>query len=308
MAIPDYQSLMLPLLRHITGGAEHSFRDVVETLVRKLNLSEEDVAQRLPSGKQTTLENRVGWARWYLLKAGLLDAPRRGWMRIAIRGQEFLGTDPASLDVRTLLQFPEFAEFYRPSTSSPRANGQPVAADIPGEAAAQTPKESLEASYQLLRGQLAQELLQRVKSASPRFFEELVVDLLVAMGYGGSRADAGRAVGKSGDGGIDGIIKEDRLGLDVICLQAKRWQETVGRPTVQGFVGSLIGRGARKGVMITTSQFSKEALQYASTLQNHSIVLVGGQELAELMIDHGVGVAIEATYTVKRLDLDYFEG
>lgn len=303
MPIPDYQSLMLPLLQFASDGSEHTFSEAIDALAQKFNLGETEVQQVLPSGKQTYLQNRVSWAKTYLVKAGLLETPKRGRFILSTRGNEVLKQNPPAIDNKFLQQFSEFSKFIKVTKplEGVLSDGATSTSDV------LTPKESLEKSYQFLRAQLAEELLAQVKSASPSFFEQLVVELLVAMGYGGSRADAGQAIGKSGDGGIDGVIKEDRLGLDVICLQAKRWQETVGGPVVQAFVGSLIGRGAHKGVLITTSQFSKSATDYAKGLQNLKIVLVNGQQLAELMIDHGVGVAVEATYALKRLDLDYFE-
>jgi restriction system protein len=304
MAIPDYQSLMLPLLRFAADGAEHTLGSAVDALAEKLGLTEEEIQQPLPSGKQTYLQNRIGWAKTYLTKAGLLETPRRGRFRICELGMSVLAKQPKAIDNHFLQQFPEFNQFMNTAKSTDKDLSTDSSTPVSAE---QTPKELLETSYQFMRTQLVEAVLDRVKVASPRFFEQLVVDLLVAMGYGGSRVDAGRAMGKSGDGGIDGIIKEDRLGLDVICLQAKRWQETVGRPVVQAFAGSLMGRGARKGVLITTSGYSKEAIAYADGLQNLSIVLIDGTQLAELMIDHSVGVAVEVTYIVKRMDLDYFE-
>jgi restriction system protein len=218
--------------------------------------------------------------------------------RITRSGLEVLREKPTKIDIRFLTRFPEYAT----SRSAARhSNKHEEQEDETG----QTPKEILESSYQTLRHELAQELLERVRTCSPRFFETLVVDLVVAMGYGGSRQDA-EAVGRSGDGGIDGTIKEDRLGLDVVYIQAKKWKGTVGRPDVQAFAGSLDGQRARKGVMITTSQFSQEAKDYVGKIEK-KIVLIGGEELAQLMIDHSIGVAEEATYTVKKIDLDYFE-
>ena len=302
MAVPGFQEFMLPLLQITSDGNEYTYESVREPLARHLRLSDADRREMLPSGRKTRLEDRVGWAQTYLRKARLLDSPRRGIFRITERGREVLRERPPRLDIAYLSRFPEIQEF-RHSESQRQQKGGQGEQDV--QDLEQTPQETLEGSYQNLRKVLAQELLQRVKEGTPAFFEQLVVDLLLAMGYGGSRRDAGEAIGASGDGGIDGIIKEDRLGLDVIYMQAKRWESTVGRPQVQGFAGSLEGQRARKGVFITTSQFSSDARAYVERIEK-KIVLIDGEQLAQLMIDHGVGVADIASYTVKRVDLDYF--
>lgn len=259
----------------------------------------------LPSGRQTRFDNRIAWAVVYLRKAGFLESPKRGRFRITEKGIEILKSNPARIDVKYLMENgdPEFRQFHRPSHQEgthDESNHEECNADI------RTPREVMEAGYQEMRRDLSQELLNRIKSSPSRFFEQLVVDLLVAMGYGGSRIDAGEAVGQSGDGGVDGIIKEDKLGLDAIYLQAKRWESTVGRPVVQAFAGSLDGYRARKGVLITTSQFSPDARDYVSRIEK-KIVLIDGEELAKLMMDYGIGVATDAVYEIKRLDTDYFE-
>jgi restriction system protein len=304
MAVPDYQTMMLPVLTLAGAGNDHSLTEVIEAITRQFDLSAEEVTERLPSGRQRTLYNRVGWARTYLVKAGLLTITGRGTFRITDRGREMLATAPTAISDAILMQFVEFADFKAPRTPVAKS-----AVDKDGLAApaALDPDEALERSYQTLRQVLAQDLLQRVKSCTPSFFEQLVVDLLVAMGYGGSRKDAARAVGRAGDGGIDGVIKEDRLGLDVVYVQAKRWDASVGRPIVQAFAGSLEGFKARKGVLITTSKFSQDAHDYVTRIEKR-IVLVDGEQLAQLMIDHGVAVNEVANYSVKRIDLDYFTG
>lgn len=299
MSIPDFQTLMLPLLVLAGDGQEHSLNEAIDTLACQFSLSEEERAELLPSGRQARLDNRVGWTSTYLRKAGLLQSTRRGWFIISERGQEILRSNPARIDMRFLEQFPEYLEFRSASGESVQETSEA------GEEASQTPEEILESGYQELRDGLSHELIEIVKGCSPRFFEKLVVDLLVAMGYGGSRKDAGQAVGHSGDGGIDGIIKEDKLGLDVVYIQAKRWEANVGRPTVQTFAGSLEGVRARKGVLITTSGFTQEAIDYASRIEK-KIVLIGGSQLAQLMIDHNIGVNEVVTYTIKRIDTDYF--
>ena len=301
MAIPDFQSFMLPLLKFASDGKEHSQSEASEALSHHFSITESDRREMLPSGRQTRFNNRVAWANVYLRKSGFLESTRRGRFKITERGQEILRSNPARIDVKFLLKNgdAEFREFHRPSKQEDNH-------EEPSIETIRTPRENMDAGYQEMRRDLSQEILKRIKGSSPRFFEHLVVELLVAMGYGGSRKDAGEAVGQSGDGGVDGIIKEDRLGLDVIYLQAKRWEGTVGRPTVQAFAGSLEGHRARKGVLITTSQFSPDALDYVTRIEK-KIVLIDGDELAKLMIDFGIGVAADATYEIKRLDTDYFE-
>lgn len=299
MTVPDYQKIMLPLLKLLSDNNEHTLSETIEKLAQYFELSDEERKELLPSGRQAKFDNRVGWARTYMKKAGLLESTGRGKFRITERGKQVLQNNPTVIDNNFLMQFPEFQEFRNASRQANQNNEELQ------ENSDQTPEEVLESSYQALRSELAQEILDRVKKCSPKFFENLVVDLLVAMGYGGSRKDAGEAVGQSGDGGIDGIIKEDKLGLDAVYIQAKRWEATVGRPVVQAFAGSLEGQRARKGVIITTSQFSKEARDYVKVIEKR-IVLIDGEELAQLMIDHGIGVTEVARYVVKRVDLDYF--
>jgi len=301
MSVPDFQSFMLPLLKFSADGNDHDHREAAEALALHFKVSDADRREMLPSGRQTRFDNRIAWSVVYLRKAGFLENPKRGRFRITERGQEILRSNPDRIDKKFLQEHgsPEFQEFSRPSHQSENheeSNNDTV----------RTPREVMEAGYWELRRDLAQDLLNRIKSCSPRFFEQLVVDLLVKMGYGGSRKDAGEAVGQSGDGGIDGIIKEDKLGLDAIYIQAKRWDGTVGRPLVQAFAGSLEGHRARKGVMITSSQFSPDAKDYVTRIEK-KIILIDGEELAQLMIDFGVGVADEASYVVRRLDIDYFD-
>jgi restriction system protein len=297
MAIPDFQSLMLPFLKLIDDGQEHIVSEITDALAQQFGLTNVDRKELLPSG-QSRFDNRVEWSRTHLKKAGLLESTGRGKFRITERGLEVLKSNPAKINLRFLMQFPEFVEFRNASRQADRQDEKDEEPD-------RTPEEVLESGYQNLRRTLARELLDRIKNCSPRFFEKLVVDLLVAMGYGGSRKDAGQAVGQSGDGGIDGIIKEDKLGLDVVYIQAKRWEATVGRPIVQAFAGSLEGQRARKGVLITTSQFSQDAKEYVNKIEK-KIVLIDGDQLSQMMIDHGIGVAEVASYTVKKTDLDYF--
>lgn len=300
MAIPDYQSIMLPLLKKLADGQVHKLKNVTDVLAQDFQLTEAERKEMLPSGQQATFDNRTGWARTYMKKAGLINSPKRGYVQISARGQEVLATYPESINVKFLEQFDEFIEFRnkRRETKDGEQDGS--------QTEDQTPEEQLETAYQLLRSELAEELITSIKNCSPAFFERLVVDLLVNMGYGGSRREAGQAIGRSGDGGIDGIIKEDRLGLDIIYLQAKRWEDSVGRPEIQKFAGALQGQRARKGVFITTSAFSKEAIGYVSMIES-KIILIDGSDLAEYMIDHGVGVTPHKVFEIKKLDSDYFE-
>lgn len=302
MPVPDFQSFLLPVLRLSADGNEHSMAEIRQRISVDMKLSPDELTEKLPSGSQTVFANRVAWSAVYLHRAGTLERTKRGVFRITARGHELLKQNPAKINIQTLNQFPEFVTFHKGS-----ANGAASEEEQPAKLTkSQTPEEQLSAAYKVLREALATDVLEAVKKSTPNFFEELVVDLLVAMGYGGSMEDAGRAVGRSGDGGIDGIIKEDKLGLDVVYVQAKRWTGGVGRPVVQAFAGSLEGVRARKGVLITTSHFSQDALEYVRVIEKR-IVLIDGKQLADLMIDHDIGVNVAHTYKVKRLDSDYFE-
>ncbi len=298
MAIPDYQSCMLPLLKFYADGQEHTFREAIEALAREFKLTDAERREMLPSGQREVFDNRVGWARTYLKKAGLIEAPKRGVNRITKRGLDVLKQKPERIDVSFLAQFQEFKDFRALRHAKPEEEPE---LDLNNK----TPEESLEGAYQKLRSDLASDLLQRVKTCSPTFFERLVVEVIVKMGYGGTRKDAGKAIGKSGDGGIDGIIKEDKLGLDAIYIQAKRWDNTVGRPEIQKFVGALTGQRAKKGLFITTSDFTSDAEDYVSRI-DAKVVLIDGETLAQLMIDHNVGVSTISTYEIKKVDSDYF--
>lgn len=298
MAIPDYQSCMLPLLNFYSDGKEHAFREAIESLAKEFNLTDQERKEMLPSGQQEIFDNRIGWARTYMKKAGMIAAPKRGVNIITQRGLEVVRQKPRKIDVNFLAQFNEFKEFR--ALRHPREQKEPET-----EINNKTPEELFEGAYQRIRSDLATDLLQRLKTCSPNFFERLVVEVIVKMGYGGTRQDAGKAIGKSGDGGIDGIIKEDKLGLDTIFIQAKRWENTVGRPEIQKFVGALTGQRAKKGLFITTSEFSSDALDYVSRVDT-KIVLIDGETLAQLMIDHGVGVSTVVSYELKKIDSDYF--
>ncbi|MCA2376987.1 restriction endonuclease [Agrobacterium sp. 22-211-1] len=308
MPIPDYQSLMLPVLRLAANG-ETRVPEAANKLADQLGLSVEEREEMLPSGRQRLLHNRLHWAKFYMTRAGLIDSPARGRFVASDLGRKLLETKPASINVDTLKAYPAFVEFY---ASSKSGSGSPDAAAIgAGEAidatTSATPEEQIDAAQALLNQALKADLLQRILAQSPTFFERAIVDLLVGMGYGGSHEDAARRLGKTGDGGIDGVIDEDRLGLDRIYVQAKRYAAHVGvgRPEVQGFVGSLVGFGATKGVFVTTSSFSTPAKDFVRHLPQR-IVLIDGDRLADLMIEHGVGVRVARTVDVKRLDEDFF--
>lgn len=298
--VPTYEHVMLPLLISAKTGSIHRVIDALPFVADYFKLTPPAREETLPDGRNR-LRHRLEWARTYLKKAGLLEYPMRGTFRITPRGLEVLAKNPASIDSKFLNQFPEFREFKHPEKSDDATEETTeIATSI-------DPEESLENSYLNLRREVEEELLEKIKISTPDFFEDLVIDLLVTMGYGGSRKNAGRAIGKAGDGGIDGIIDEDSLGLDVIYIQAKRWTDTsVGRPEIQKFVGALQGHRAKKGVFITTSVFSKDAHDYVKLIDN-KVVLIDGRQLTRLMFDHNVGVSEKKIYLVKKVDSDYFE-
>jgi len=298
MAIPGYQDLMLSLLKLVSDGKEYSLREIIERLAEEFNLSEEERNEFLPSGRQRVFDNRVSWAKTYLSKAGLLESPKIGYIKISKVGKQFLADNP-NLDKLTnkdLLQFESFREFIS------RGNEENADSHID----LKTPTEIIEQKIQEVNEALADELLRKIKNSSPKFFEKLVIDLLLKMGYGGSEKEMAEVVGKSGDEGIDGTIKEDKLGLDVIYIQAKRWEGPVGRPEIQKFVGALAGKKAKKGVFFTTSTFTDESKNYVSHLEQ-KVVLIDGNKLADLMIKYNVGVSVEKIIEIKRIDSDYFE-
>ena len=297
MPIPTFQEITLPLLKIASDGNVHVLANVRKELAKHFGLSPAEEEELLPSGRQARFANRVAWAKVYMQRGGLLSSPGRGQFQITERGREVLVSPPARVDVKFLERFPEFLEFR---SRAPQSITEAAEAND-----SETPEEALEAAYQTIRAGLASELLDRVRSASPRFFEQLVVELLLKMGYGGT-GGVGEAIGKSGDEGIDGIIAEDRLGLEMVYLQAKRWEGTVGRPEIQKFVGALHGRRARKGVFITTGTFSSDAIAYVRNI-DPKVALVDGAQLAQFMIDFNVGVAPDRAYEVKKIDSDYFE-
>jgi len=303
VAIPTYQAIMRPMLDVCLDGEPHRLQDLIARLSHDFDLTDDERTALLPSGFQGVFTNRVAWASTYLRKAELLERVGRGTYRITDRGRTFVAAHAGPISAADLASIPEFVQFRSRSRT---ASGHDEPLLPPGAESSETPQELIERAAATLRADLASELLERVRGISPEFFERLVIDLLLAMGYGGSRADAGRAVGRSGDGGIDGIINEDRLGLDAVYVQAKRWDHPVGRPEVQMFAGSLEGNRATKGVFLTTSTFTEGARTYAGSIGKR-IVLIDGDRLADLMIDHGVGVVTVARHELRKIDDSYFE-
>lgn len=303
MKIPDFQSLMLPMLTFLSDGQEHTTKETLNHLASVFNLTDEQCQEMLPSRNQTVFYNRVTWAKAHLKMAALVENLKRGSFRITPNGLQILKQKPSVINLKFLRQIPEYietAEGWRNNSSDPGT--------VEIEAAEEkTPEEILETGYLNIRRTLAQDLLSKIMSCTPRFFENLVVELLVKMGYGGSLKDAGKAIGRSGDEGIDGIIKEDKLGLDVIYIQAKRWEGIVGRPEIQKFVGALAGQGAKKGIFITTSRYTSEASSYVPRNET-KIVLIDGEQLAQLMVDYNLGVTTQISYEIKKMDTDYFDG
>lgn len=300
MPIPDFQSIMRPLIEAHADGKEHVNRDLVCQLADRFGLTEEERREMLPSGRAKVFDNRVGWAKYHVIQAGLLESPRRAVSTITACGRQVLADHPERVDLRILNEFDEYREFRKRRKEATGENEETdeITDDAP-------PEEMLENAYQKVRRQIEADLLRAIMDNPPDFLERVVVDLVVRMGYGGSRKDAGEALGRSGDEGIDGIIKEDPLGLDIIYLQAKRWDSSVGRPEIQKFAGALQGQRARKGIFITTSNFTTDALDYVSRIDT-KIILIDGLRLARLMFDHGIGVTTASSYDVKRIDSDYF--
>ena len=293
---------MLPLLEHVADGSEYTIAGSRDILADRYNMTDEERSQRLPSGAANMFYNRLAWAKTYLERAGLLIKIKRGVFKISDTGLELLQNPPDRIDISYLQRFDAFNEFRKKSSDNTSENIEP---SIPQENEA-TPEESLDLAYKDLRDYLATQLLSQIKSSHPSFFEKLVVDLMLKMGYGGPGDDAGTVTPYGHDGGIDGLINEDALGLDIIYLQAKRWDNTVGRPEIQKFVGALHGKRAKKGVFLTTSNFSADAIEYVRAIDS-KVVLIDGLKLSQLLIDYNVGVSTVQTYTIKRIDTDYFE-
>ena len=302
MAIPTYDQIMFPLLLLCGDGNEHSRKKLVESLSDHFHLSEEERKKRLPSGSMTYLYNRLGWAKLGLLKAGLLTSPKRGFYKITEDGGKLI--DSGITDLNSKYLYDNYASFRNWKGQSSSENTENSSESVESNV---TPEELIERSYRKINDELSEEILETIKNCPPDFFERLVIKLLQAMGYGHNLTDAGQVKGGVGDGGIDGIIDEDKLGLDQIYIQAKRWQGSVGSPEVQKFIGALTSHGARKGVLITTSYFTNDAKKVAeSNYVTASLVLIDGKELSKRMIEHNVGVNIVDTYHVKRIDNDFF--
>lgn len=305
MSLPNYQILMLPLLRCAEFGNEVKTSDCVDLIAKQLNLTEEEISQPLPSGRQTIFNNRVHWARTYLAKAKVIESTKRGHFKITARGIEILKNNPLQIDNSFLSQFPEFVEWK--NLNDNETNNKTIIDSQQVTESLATPEEDIAKSYALINAQLRSDLVEYLLNVSPSQFESIIIDLLIAMGYGGGRNEMGKSLGRSGDGGVDGIIKEDELGLDVVYIQAKRYDPSniIGRPAIQSFAGSLEGFNATKGVFVTTSSFADTATEYVQRIHKR-IILIDGKELANLMIRHDVGVRIKDVYKIKRIDEDYF--
>ncbi len=309
MAIPDFQTLMLPILRRLSGR-QWNTSELVDAMAEEHGLSETERAALLPSGRQTTIANRTHWAIAHLNKAGVISRVARGRYEASVRGGEVLANPPPRITIGYLQRFPEFAAFrarVRESGPDVTSKNGPLGKDLAAYDA--TPEERLEDAASDLKAELSATLLTRLQALSPTIFEQLIIDVLVEIGYGGSRRDAAERLGRSGDGGIDGVIREDALGLDTIYLQAKRYADdnVVGAPAIQGFAGALLANGATKGVFVTTGRFTSQAKQAASAYKAHRIVLIDGPELARLMVEHDVGVRTVQTIRVQRIALEAYE-
>lgn len=301
MAVPDFQSVMLPFLEILKDGKERTMRDLTAALAAHFKLTEEQLQEHLPSGPQSLFYNRVAWAKTHLKNAGLIENPVRGKVRISEVGQKVLLQKPPTINCKYLKQFPSYLTFIGQTPGDDDLDEEEAIIE-----SAQTPLELMESSFNTLRKATAEDLITKLKACSPGFFEQVVVRLLHAMGYGSVTGDTS-VTGKPGDGGIDGIIREDKLGLDVVCIQAKRWDGSVGRPIVQGFVGSMDYIRAKKGVILTTSQFTKDALDYVDRIEGKKVVLIDGPTLADLMIQHNVGVKPTKLYELKEVSNDFFD-
>jgi restriction system protein len=308
MPIPEFNEIKAPAIQFFADGKPHKVSEVYDVLSKHFNLTEEELNEVLPSGTQRRWHNRANWACYDLFRAGLLDRPKRGLYLITENGKKVAEQKPRMIDRDFLMQFPQFVEFSQATGTRKPAKDDGKEADHGSDATPQnkTPEELIGAAYAQLHATLRKDLLDLVKKMDPFRFEHLVIDLLVAMGYGGSREEAARVTKASGDEGIDGVINEDRLGLDIIYVQAKRWQDTVGRKEIQSFVGALAGKKAQKGIFITTSAFKNTAIEYAKDVQQ-KVILIDGERLADLMIEHNIGVAPSHSYDIKHVDSDYFD-
>lgn len=302
MAIPDFQKVMRPLLIAISDGVEHELKEVKRSLITHFAITDDELRTKIPSGRAFLFDNRLGWANTYLKKAGLITSARRAYLQITPLGSGFLKDHPNEIKISDLKKFEQFKDFHQ--VKDKEQKGQ-VEVDLP-DIEEKSPEEIIDSAFEVILSDLRSELIGTIKSCSPLFFEKMVVDLLIKMGYGGSRREAGTAIGKSGDGGIDGIINEDKLGLDSIYIQAKRWENTVPIKEIRDFAGSLLSKKARKGVFITTSDFPKSAYDFVNSIEPR-IILIDGNKMASLIIEHGVGVSTKDVYEIKSIDGDYFE-
>jgi restriction system protein len=303
--IPDFQTIMLPFLETISDKKEYDIHEIIDRISKYFNLTNEEKEERLESSNQPIINNRVNWTKTYLKKSGLVTQPRRAVVQITDLGIEVLAKTPEKINIKYLKKLPKFQEWQNTfSKSNKIAELETNETEISNEI--KTPEELLEYAYLKLKHETEIEILDKVKSSSPLFFERLVIDLLIKMGYGGSRKDAGQAIGKSGDGGIDGIIKEDKLGLDIIYIQAKKWENTVPIKEVRDFAGALMGKRAKKGIFITTADFNKNAFEYVNSIE-HKIILIDGKRLAELMFEHNLAITTINVFEQKRIDNDYFD-
>ena len=298
--VPQYHTLMLPLLKVMSGGAEMTTNQMRDAVADRLDLTPEALSQRLPSGSQTAFDNRMGWARTYLFKAGLLERPRRATYVISQSGKDLMMNPPDAIDPEFLRSYGQFNDFISATRDSKEALSGSEGVD-----GSLTPEEQIEKGVRSIQKELQEEVLERVRQLPPEGFEQLVLRLLVGMGYGGSMADV-QGVARGADGGVDGVVNQDHLGLDRIYIQAKRWEGSVGRPVIQGFVGALAGVGASKGVIMTTSTFAQPAQDYVRTLTDRRIILVDGQRMSELMLKHGIGVSTKQIFVIQRMDEDFF--
>jgi len=301
VVIPDFQSVMLPLIETLADGQERTMRALTDLLAGRFGLTEAERQELLPSGQQSIFSNRVAWSKSHLKYAGLLENPARGRVRISELGRKVLSEKPQAINVKYLKRFPSYCEFIGKTEPAGEGEGTTTVTEE-----ARTPLELIDAAYQSLALATAEEVLSRLRTCTPGFFEGVVVKLLMAMGYGGV-AGQGTVTGKSGDGGIDGVIRQDKLGLDVVCIQAKRWEGPVGRPVIQGFVGSMDYIRARKGVIMTTSTFTKDGLDFVDRIEGKKVVLIDGGRLADLMIEHNLGVTTTKTYELKEVSNDFFD-
>lgn len=308
MPIPTHEEAMLPVLKALADGEPEQRGTLTQAVADYFGLTVEERTKMLPIKKQPVIRSRTGWALSYMKQAGLVTGVRRGWYQITPAGKAVVSEGLTQIDNEYLERFEGFRNFKARSrtNSDSDAEEQTPATASPKAQPSEPPDEALENAYTSLRQAVEEELSDTIKRVSPAFFEEIVIDVLVRMGYGGNRIEAARAIGRSGDDGIDGVIDEDRLGLDSIYVQAKRWEASVGRPEIQKFAGALQGQRATKGIFITTSTFTREAEDYAQRIGTR-IVLIDGRRLATLMFEHDVGVSPKRSYVVKELDGDYFE-